>query len=73
MDREKILADPTVSHYCDPKRGWIHEAFADGVEYGERKTISRAIEVVVDMMYDGVVDICNVEKFESIFRSKMEE
>lgn len=73
MNKEEILSDPTVAHYCDPKRGWIHEVFADGVEYGERKTISRAIEVVVDMMCDGVVDICNVEKFESIFRSKMEE
>lgn len=73
MNKEEILSDSTVAHYCDPKRGWIHEAFADGVEYGERKTINRAIEVVVDMMYDGVVDICNVEKFESIFRSKMEE
>lgn len=73
MKASEILADPTVSHYCDPKRGWIHEAFADGVEYGERKAIDRAIEVVVDMMYDGVVDLYSAEKFERIFRNKMEE
>lgn len=73
MKTSEILSDPTVAYYCDPKRGWIHEAFADGVEYGERKTISRAIEVVIDMMCDGVVDLYSVEKFERIFRSKMEE
>lgn len=73
MDRETILADPTVAHYCDPKRGWIHEVFADGVEYGEQKTIDRAIGVLIDMANEGLVDLYSNEKMERIFRTKMEE
>ena len=37
MTREEILRDPEVTHYCDAKRGWVHEAFMDGVDYAERK------------------------------------
>lgn len=37
MTREEILKDPEVAHYCDAKRGWVHEAFMDGVDYAERK------------------------------------
>lgn len=73
MDRETILSDPTVAHYCDPKRGWIHEAFADGVEFGERKAIDRAIGVLIDMVNEGFVDLYSNEKMERIFRNKMEE
>lgn len=73
MDRETILSDPTVAHYCDLKRGWIHEAFADGVEYGERKTTELAIGVLIDMANEGLVDLYSNEKIERIFRTKMEE
>lgn len=41
MTREEILKDPEVAHYCDQKRGWIHEAFMDGVDYAERKMKSQ--------------------------------
>ena len=73
MNTSEILSDPTVAHYCDPKRGWIHEAFADGMEYGERKTISRAIGVLIEMADEGLVDLYSNEKIERIFRTKMEE
>lgn len=70
---EQIMNDPNLQCYVDKDRKWIHEAFRDGVEYGERKTIDRAIGVLIDMANEGLVDLYSNEKMERIFRTKMEK
>lgn len=67
------MSDPAVAAYCDPSRGWINEAFKDGAYYGIAFAIEKALDILIDMSCDGVIDIHYHRRFEQMFREKMEE
>ena len=70
---EKIMNDPAAAAYCDPSRGWINETFKDGAHYGISFAIEKAVDILIDMSIDAKIEIPNHEKFEQMFRKKMEE
>lgn len=38
ITKEEILNDPNIpDNYVDRTRGWVNEAFLDGIDYAERK------------------------------------
>lgn len=67
------MSDPAVAAYCDPSRGWINEAFKDGAHYGVSFAIEKALDILIDMACDGVIDIRYHRRLEQVFREKMEE
>lgn len=40
---EQIMNDPNLARYVDKQRGWIHEAFMDGVMWADETMIERAV------------------------------
>lgn len=76
MTREELLKDEWVKENfgdaCYPN--YLEPNFEAGVEYGERKAIEKAIDILIDLSNDGcLIDIHNLEEFEKQFRKKMEE
>lgn len=41
---EQIINDPNLACYVDKQRGWINEAFMDGVRWADRTVIHKACE-----------------------------
>lgn len=40
---EEIMNNPRFSAYTDKQRGWINEAFMDGVRWADETMIERAV------------------------------
>lgn len=80
---EQIMNDPNLACYVDKQRGWINEAFMDGVRWADRTVIHKACEWLKDNLYnsldrDGRTTIdspscTNVNEFIKEFSKAMEE
>lgn len=40
---EQIMNDPDLQCYVDKKRGWIHEAFKDGVDWADKELANASL------------------------------
>ena len=79
---EQIMNDPNLARYVDKQRGWINEAFMDGVRWADKTMIDKACEWLKDNLYnsldrDGRPTIdspscTNVNEFIKEFRKAME-
>ena len=59
--KDEILNDPQCAVYTDIRRGWVNEAFLDGVEYGERITLNRILAwLKTNIEESKVIDFKNV-------------
>lgn len=48
---EQIMNDPNLACYVDKQRGWIHEAFMDGVRWADKTMIDKACEWLSKTLY----------------------
>lgn len=48
---EQIMNDPNLACYVDKQRGWIHEAFMDGVMWADKTMIDKACEWLSKTLY----------------------
>lgn len=49
---EEILNDPNLSCYVDKKRGWINEAFLDGVLWADNTMLEKVATWLWENFYD---------------------
>ena len=78
---EQIMNDPNLSAYTDKQRGWINEAFMDGVRWADETVIQKACEwlkEIIDLYsynafntQSGYTDITLTDEFETAFRQAM--
>ena len=79
---EQIMNDPNLSAYTDKQRGWINEAFMDGVRFADETVIQKACEWLkenIDLYsYNAFntksdyTEITLTDEFETAFRQAME-
>ena len=67
---EQIMNDPAAAAYCDPSRGWIHEAFKDGVDWADKTMIEKAIEWLKVNIPKRVINISTEDEFKIMIGSK---
>ena len=78
---EQIMNDPNLSAYTDKQRGWINEAFMDGVRWADETVIQKACEWLkenIDLYSynafntkSGYTEITLTDEFETAFRQAM--
>lgn len=78
---EQIMNDPNLSAYTDKQRGWINEAFMDGVRWADETVIQKACEWLkenIDLYSynafntkSGYTEITLTDVFETAFRQAM--
>ena len=78
---EQIMNDPNLSVYTDKQRGWINEAFMDGVRWADETVIQKACEWLkenIDLYSynafntkSGYTEITLTDEFETAFRQAM--
>lgn len=78
---EQIMNDPNLSAYTDKQRGWINEAFLDGVRWADETVIQKACEWLkenIDLYsYNAFntkscyTEITLTDEFETAFRQAM--
>ena len=78
---EQIMNDPNLSAYTDKQRGWINEAFMDGVRWADETVIQKACEWLkenIDLYsYNAFntksdyTEITLTDEFETAFRQAM--
>lgn len=78
---EQIMNDPNLSAYTDKQRGWINEAFMDGVRWADETVIQKACEWLkenIDLYSynafntkSGYTEITLTNEFETAFRQAM--
>ena len=78
---ERIMNDPNLSAYTDKQRGWINEAFMDGVRWADETVIQKACEWLkenIDLYSynafntkSGYTEITLTDEFETAFRQAM--
>ena len=74
---EQIMNDTNLQCYVDKNRGWIHEAFKDGVEWADKTMIEKACEWLSlnmkDVAYFGMNGDLYKPEFIQEFKRAMEE
>lgn len=72
---EEILNDQNLSCYVDKKRGWINEAFLDGVLWADRTLIDKVCNWLDNINTDQYTDsgIFQMYNLISDLRKAMEE
>ena len=75
------MNDPNLASYVDKQRGWIHEAFMDGVRWADETVIQKACEWLkenIDLYSynafntkSGYTEITLTDEFETAFRQAM--
>ena len=75
------MNDPNLSAYTDKQRGWINEAFMDGVRFADETVIQKACEWLkenIDLYSynafntkSGYTEITLTDEFETAFRQAM--
>ena len=75
------MNDPNLSAYTDKQRGWINEAFMDGVRWADETVIQKACEWLkenIDLYSynafntkSGYTEITLTDEFETAFRQAM--
>lgn len=78
---EQIMNDPNLSAYTDKQRGWINEAFMDGVRWADETVIQKAcgwLKENIDLYsYNAFntksdyTEITLTDEFETAFRQAM--
>ena len=73
--KDQILNDPQCAGYTDIRRGWVHEAFLDGAEYGNRLAVDYAVKWLGSRLGRAGTfpDEAVLEGFLSEFKDAMEE
>ena len=72
---EEILNDQNLSCYVDKKRGWINEAFLDGVLWADRTMVDKVCKWMDNINTDDYMDsgIFQMYNLISDLRKAMEE